>query len=101
MVYPSYCAQCTALAESKRQRTPNEGQKRKAPTRKNPHERLTVKGFTMEASLKYHVSTFTASLLTKLVQIIQNPPLRLQSTSRGTQGFGKAGDFFTHSAFYQ
>jgi hypothetical protein len=47
----------------------------------------------MEASLKYHVSAFTASLSTKLVRIRQNPPLCLQSTPRGTQGFGKAGDF--------
>ena len=48
----------------------------------------------MEASLKYHVSAFTASLSTKLVQIIQNPPLYLQRTPHGTQGFGKAEDFF-------
>lgn len=51
----------------------------------------------MEASLKYHVSAFTASLSTKLVQIRQNPPLCLQSTPRGTQGFGKAGVFFVKS----
>ena len=52
----------------------------------------------MEASLKYHVSAFTASLSTKLVQIIQNPPLYLQRTPRGTQGFGKAGVFVKSKA---
>jgi hypothetical protein len=53
----------------------NEGttkdKKRKAPTRKNPHERLTVKGFTLEAKLKYHVSACKARVSTKLVQIRQ------------------------------
>nr|DAQ97276.1 MAG TPA: hypothetical protein [Caudoviricetes sp.] len=39
---PSLCAQCTFLNRRERQRTTNEGQKRKAPTRKNPHERLKI-----------------------------------------------------------
>jgi hypothetical protein len=86
------CIQCTASAKSEGQRTHNERQKRKAPTRKNPHERLTVKGFTLEARLKYHVLIYSASLSTKQAQIKQNPPLCLQRTPRGTQSFGKAGD---------
>jgi hypothetical protein len=85
------------LAENERQRTPNEGQKRKAPTRKNPHERLTVKGLTLEAKIKYHILTCKTRVSTKQVQIKQNPPLCLQRTPRGTQGFGKAGDFFVKS----
>jgi hypothetical protein len=53
----------------------NEGttkdKKRKAPTRKNPHERLTVKGFTLEAKIKYHVLTCKTRVSTKLVRIKQ------------------------------
>ena len=45
--------------------------KRKAPTRKNTHERLTVKGFTLEAKIKYHVLTCKARVSTKLVRIRQ------------------------------
>nr|DAR57412.1 MAG TPA: hypothetical protein [Caudoviricetes sp.] len=40
---------------------------RKTPTRKNPHECLTVKGFTLEAKIKYHVLTCKARASTKLV----------------------------------
>ena len=43
--------------------------------------------------LRYHIIQYMAIASTKLVRIKQNPPLRLQSTPRGTQGFGKAGDF--------
>nr|DAJ91189.1 MAG TPA: hypothetical protein [Caudoviricetes sp.] len=48
----------------------------------------------MEAILKYYVFACKASLSTKIVRIKQNPQLCLQSTPRGTQGFGKAGEFF-------
>lgn len=44
--------------------------------------------------LKYHNIQYMAIASTKLVCIKQNPPLCLQSTPRGTQGFDKAGDFF-------
>nr|DAE53447.1 MAG TPA: hypothetical protein [Caudoviricetes sp.] len=43
--------------------------------------------------LRYHIIQYIAMLSTKLVKIKQNPPLCLQSTPRGTQGFDKAGDF--------
>nr|DAT65810.1 MAG TPA: hypothetical protein [Caudoviricetes sp.] len=41
--------------------------KRKALTRNNPHERLTVKGLTLEAKIKYHVLTCKTRVSTKLV----------------------------------
>lgn len=47
----------------------------------------------MEAKIKYHVLTCKTRVSTKLVRIKQNPPLCLQRTPRGTQGFGKAGIF--------
>lgn len=51
-MHPSLCIQCTASAKNEGQRRCNEGQKRKAPTRKNPHERLTVKRHTLECDTK-------------------------------------------------
>ena len=51
-MHPSLCIQCTVSAETERQRRYNEGQKRKAPTRKNPYERLTVKTHTLECNVR-------------------------------------------------
>nr|DAE31921.1 MAG TPA: hypothetical protein [virus sp. ct6GG30] len=45
---PSFCGYRTKMHRRERQRMHNEGQKRKAPTRKNPHERLTIKGAHFE-----------------------------------------------------
>ena len=48
--------------------------KRKAPIRKNPHERLTVKGLTLEAKIKYHILTCKTRVSAKLVRIKQKSP---------------------------
>ena len=46
--------------------------------------------------LRYHIAQYMAMLSTKLARIRQNPPLCLQITPRETQGFDKAGDFFSY-----
>jgi hypothetical protein len=66
--------------------------KEKRPHGTKPHERLTVKGFTLEAKIKYHVLTCKTRVSTKLVRIKQSPTLPIKYP-RGTQGFGEAGDY--------